>query len=159
MKSIKCRVLQYGKPNLNGRVYSEDVIKAAVDNYKKEYKEKGDVMLGHLGAANDRPSWDILGVKLGDVSHRIEDLYFEDNLLYFYGALLDTPNGKIAQQMLEQGIPMGAEICGTGEMNDNKEITTFNLSYINILPKEQCAWEDSEVHIINENKCISDETE
>lgn len=93
--------------NQNGRVYPSDVLQREVRNYQKLIGEKRSV--GEL----DHPQEST--VELQKVSHIVTALYLEGNDVMGELRLLNTPCGKIAQQLVEDGVTIGISSRGVGD--------------------------------------------
>lgn len=99
MEKVTCLIKDFGNPG-NGRVYTKEAMEMAV----KEYLSREDKTrrLGEMDPRPDEDPW----VHLSNVSHMIEDVRFEGDKLYGDIELLDTPNGKMAQELLKNGLPI-----------------------------------------------------
>ena len=77
------------EPNKNNRVYPKEVLEKAV----AAFKERKYPMFGTFGMQDfiRMPDGDI---SIEGVSHSIEDLKIEDNVLFADVKILDTPIGK-----------------------------------------------------------------
>lgn len=117
-----------GKPNRNGRIYTkEEYLKHLA--YLREDIKKGEPLLGELDHPDDR-----FEVKLKEASHRIIDLWYDASKNVVMGKieLLNTPNGKLAQSIVDQGIPLHISSRAAGSVNaDNtvqiQQIYTYDL--------------------------------
>jgi len=95
--------------NRNGRVYTREVLTAAVDKYNNE-----QVMTGRaVGELNhpDGPS-----INLDKVSHRITELNWDGNNVIGKALILDTPMGKIVKGLVEGGVQLGVSSRGMGSL-------------------------------------------
>jgi Prohead core protein serine protease len=103
--------LSYDTPNKNGRVYSESIMRPAVGKYIKEYVDTKRAM-GELGHP-PTPS-----INLDKVSHIIEGLSFKESTRHVVGKarILETPMGKIAQNLMEGGVKLGVSSRGLGSV-------------------------------------------
>ena len=106
--------LQGNQKNRNGRVYRTETLKREVNRYMAEYVEKGRA-LGELG----HPDGPI--VNLDRVSHKIVDLRQEGNNFIGKAKLLDTPMGKIAKNLIDEGVTLGVSSRGIGSLRETKE--------------------------------------
>ena len=88
-----------GTLNQNGRVYPEDVLEREVRNYQKFITEGR--ALGEL----DHPDSSV--VELKNVSHVVRSAHMADGVVYGTIDVLETPNGKILQSLVERGIKIG----------------------------------------------------
>ena len=106
--------LQGNQKNRNGRVYRTETLKREVDRYMTEYVSAGRA-LGELG----HPDGPI--VNLDRVSHKIVDLRQEGNNFIGKAKLLETPMGKIAKNLIEEGVTLGVSSRGVGSLKETKE--------------------------------------
>lgn len=107
--------LQSELKNRNGRVYPFDVLNREVERYSEEYV-KTKRALGELGHP-DGPT-----VNLDRVSHRITDLRAEGHNFYGKAQILDTPMGRIARSLLEEGVQLGVSSRGMGSIDKREDI-------------------------------------
>ena len=109
--------LQSELKNRNGRVYPFRVLEREVNRYNEEYV-KTKRALGELGHP-DGPT-----VNLDRVSHRITELRAEGTNFIGKAQILDTPMGKIAKSLLEEGVQLGVSSRGMGSI-DKREDTSY----------------------------------
>ena len=95
-----------GTLNQNGRVYPADVLEREVRNYQKFITEGR--ALGEL----DHPDSSV--VELKNVSHVVRSAHMDDGIVYGTIEVLETPNGKILQSLVESGIKIGISSRGVG---------------------------------------------
>ena len=100
--------LQSELKNRNGRVYPFSILEKEVNRYNEEYI-KTSRALGELGHP-DGPT-----VNLDRVSHRITELRAEGNNFIGKAQILDTPMGKIAKNLLDEGVQLGVSSRGMGK--------------------------------------------
>ena len=112
---IKGIFLQTEITNRNGRMYRFDSMNREVSKYNEEFIQRGRA-LGELGHP-EGPT-----VNLDRVSHKIVELYPEGKNFIGKAKLLETPMGKIAKSLLEEGVQLGVSSRGLGSLK--KEGTT-----------------------------------
>ena len=112
---IKGIFLQTEITNRNGRMYRFDTMNREVGKYNEEFIQRGRA-LGELGHP-EGPT-----VNLDRVSHKIVELYPEGRNFIGKAKLLETPMGKIAKNLLEEGVQLGVSSRGLGSLK--KEGTT-----------------------------------
>ena len=105
--------LQGNKRNRNNRVYRTETLQKEVGRYIREYVEKGRA-LGELGHP-EGPT-----VNLDRVSHKIVSLKQEGNNFIGKAKLLETPMGKIARNLIEEGVTLGVSSRGVGSLKESK---------------------------------------
>ena len=112
---IKGVSLQTEITNRNGRMYKYDTMEREVRKYNEEFVKRGRA-LGELGHP-DGPA-----INLDRVSHKIIELIPEGKNFMGKAKLLETPMGKIAQNLLAEGVQLGVSSRGLGSIK--KEGTT-----------------------------------
>ena len=106
--------LQGNQKNRNGRVYKTDTLAREVGRYSEQYIAKGRA-LGELGHP-DGPT-----VNLDRVSHKIVSLKQEGNNFIGKAKLLDTPMGKIAKDLVNEGVTLGVSSRGVGSLTETRQ--------------------------------------
>ena len=101
--------LQAEIANKNGRKYPFRTLEREVAKYDEAHIRKGRA-LGELGHP-DGPS-----INLDKVSHKIESLRAEGNNFIGRAKILDTPNGRIAKSLLDEGVRLGVSSRGMGSL-------------------------------------------
>ena len=112
---IKGVFLQTEITNRNGRMYKYDTMNREVSKYNEEFIKRGRA-LGELGHP-EGPT-----INLDRVSHKIVELMPEGKNFIGKAKLLETPMGKIAKNLLEEGVQLGVSSRGLGSLR--KEGTT-----------------------------------
>ena len=100
--------------NRNGRMYPMETLAREVGRYNENFVEKGRA-LGELGHP-DGPT-----VNLDRVSHKIVSLKEEGNNFIGKAKILSTPMGKIASNLLGEGVKLGVSSRGVGSLNKTNE--------------------------------------
>ena len=101
--------LQAELKNRNGRMYPMKTLAREVAKYDENYIQKGRA-LGELGHP-DGPS-----INLDRVSHKIVSLSEDGTNFVGKAKLLDTPMGKIAKNLLDEGVKLGVSSRGMGSI-------------------------------------------
>ena len=112
---IKGVFLQTEITNRNGRMYKYETMAREVNKYNEEFVRRGRA-LGELGHP-EGPT-----INLDRVSHKIVELMPEGKNFIGKAKLLETPMGKIAKNLLEEGVQLGVSSRGLGSLK--KEGTT-----------------------------------
>jgi len=112
---IKGPFLQSEVKNKNGRIYSKELYSREVERFNEE-KIKTNRALGEL----DHPSTP--SINLNRVSHKIESLVMEGNDGIGTAKILDTPMGRIATSLIQEGIVLGVSSRGVGTLSGNCKI-------------------------------------
>ena len=98
--------------NRNGRMYPINTLAKEVNRYNESFVKKGRA-LGELGHP-EGPS-----VNLDRVSHKITSLVQEGNNFKGKAQLLSTPMGKIAQNLIGEGVTLGVSSRGVGSLKED----------------------------------------
>ena len=109
---IEGTFLQGEIKNRNGRMYPVSTLAKEVGRYNESFVNKGRA-LGELGHP-DGPT-----VNLDRVSHKIVSLCQEGNNFVGKAQLLDTPMGKIAKSLLDEGVMLGVSSRGIGSIKED----------------------------------------
>ena len=106
--------LQGNIKNRNGRMYPMETLRKEVSRYNENHVQAGRA-LGELGHP-DGPT-----VNLDRVSHKIVSL--KENGTNFIGKakILGTPMGKIASNLIEEGVKLGVSSRGIGSLKPTRE--------------------------------------
>lgn len=104
-----------GARNGNGRIYSERILKREIERYTGLVKER--MALGEL----DHP--DTGAVMLEKVSHVVTEVWWNGNDVMGKIEVLNTPRGKILQELVNANIKIGISSRGTGSVRESKEGT------------------------------------
>lgn len=117
--------------NNNDRRYPKKILEREVTKIQPLINESR--LLGAL----DHP--DTMNVSLTAASHLITKLGWQGNVLIGEARLLNTPNGKVAQQLIKDGVKLGVSSRGMGtlkecrefpgkkEVNEDYRMVTFDL--------------------------------
>jgi len=100
--------------NRNGRMYPIETLRREVERYNESFVQKGRA-LGELGHP-DGPT-----VNLDRVSHKITSLVQEGNNFKGKAQILNTPMGKIASSLLDEGVMLGVSSRGVGSLKMTNE--------------------------------------
>jgi hypothetical protein len=100
--------------NRNGRMYPITTLAREVGRYNENFVAKGRA-LGELGHP-DGPT-----VNLDRVSHKITSLVQEGNNFVGKAQILNTPMGKIASSLLDEGVMLGVSSRGVGSLQTTSE--------------------------------------
>ena len=106
--------LQGDIKNRNGRMYPMETLAREVKRYNETFVQKGRA-LGELGHP-DGPT-----VNLDRVSHKITSLVQEGSNFKGKAQILNTPMGKIASSLLDEGVMLGVSSRGVGSLKMTNE--------------------------------------
>jgi hypothetical protein len=102
--------------NRNGRMYPVNTLAKEVGRYNESFVKKGRA-LGELGHP-EGPT-----VNLDRVSHKITELRQSGNNFIGKAKLLETPMGKIAQSLINEGVTLGVSSRGIGSLKEDHDGT------------------------------------
>jgi hypothetical protein len=126
---VKGKLQEADTKNGNNRVYPLETLRKQVDQYIK-----GPVASKTSTGELDHPESSI--INLSNVSHLIHKIWWEDNNVMGELIILNTPSGKIAQEIIIAGIPLGISSRGMGsvrqigetvEVQDDFELLCWDL--------------------------------
>ncbi len=123
--------MQAETPNRNGRLYPRATMEAQIQKYNELINAKRS--LSELGHPSNPQ------VNLDKVSHLITKLYMEEDGKTVTGKakILDTPMGKIAKNLLDEGVKLGVSSRGLGSLVERNGVNVvqpdFHLSAIDIV--------------------------
>ena len=101
--------------NQNGRMYSQSLMEREVNRYKQLVEERR--ALGEL----DHPESSV--INLQNCSHLVTEIWMEDNKVMGKIEVLQTPAGKILQNLVEHNIPCGISSRGMGSVTERNGVT------------------------------------
>ena len=107
--------LQGDIKNRNGRIYESRILAKEVNRYNEEYVSKNRAM-GELGHP-DGPT-----VNLDRVSHKITSLKQEGSNFVGRAKILETPMGRIAGALLNDGVTLGVSSRGMGSLTQRNGV-------------------------------------
>lgn len=124
--------------NKNGRFYPYEMMVPVVEAYIRDRMQKGRIRsYGELG----HPEGVEINIPLA--SHVLEELKWDGKNCFCVGRCLDTPNGRIANTILQDGdLALGVSTRGLGALDENTRISRarnadvvgeFNLVAIDIV--------------------------
>jgi len=135
---------EFGVENRNGRVYEEKEYLPHLEYLKQ------DIQLGSLLGELDHP--DRFEVALGNVSHRIIDLWYDQANRQVKGRieiLEGTPKGQVAKSLLEAGVPLSISSRAAGTVNDDKTVSIQQIYTYDLVAKP--GFEKAQLETVNES--------
>lgn len=112
--------------NKNGRVYSKDILVREVNDFV-ESKIKKNRSMGEL----DHPENPT--INLERVSHIIEELKMDGNVGLGIAKLIDTPMGRIAKTLVDEGVIVGMSTRGVGTLDGETVKEDYKLITVDIV--------------------------
>jgi hypothetical protein len=145
---VKGKLQEAEVKNGNGRVYPKDILLKQIEKYMEGPIAQNTAM-GEL----DHPESSI--VNLNNVSHNITKVWWEGNNVMGELVLLNTPSGKIAQELISAGIPLGISSRGMGsvrqigetvEVQDDFELLCWDLVSVPSTPEAYMTLSEGKQH-------------
>ena len=135
--------------NKNQRIYSEDEYVPQIEALQN--KIKSGKLLGEL----DHPSQ--FDVSLKNVSHIIEDLYYEKDTKQVKGRirLLDTDAGRQAKALVDAGVPLQISSRAAGAVESNGKVKIKQLFTYDLVADP--GFENAELKRVNESYGFNNE--
>lgn len=122
--------MQAEQKNRNGRIYPMDVLSPKVDSYISDFVDKNRAF-GELNHPQG-PT-----VNLDRVSHIVKELACENKNFNGKAKIMDTPMGKIVQNLMDEGAKLGVSTRGMGSLKQQNGINfvqpDFMLAAIDIV--------------------------
>ncbi len=120
---IKGVFLQTEITNRNGRMYKFGTMNREVQKNNEDFIKRGRA-LGELGHP-DGPT-----INLDRVSHKIVELQPEGHNFIGKAKLLETPMGKIAKSLLEEGVQLGVSSRGLGSLKKENAVSVVADDFV-----------------------------
>ena len=114
---------QAEQKNRNGRIYPRKTLEEAVNKYVSEQVKTGRAV-GEL----NHPSGPT--VNLDKVSHLITELHWDGDNVMGKASILDTPNGKIVQNLLDGGVKLGVSTRGMGSLERKNGVNMVGKDFM-----------------------------
>tara|TARA_R110002051_G_scaffold324818_1_gene423957 strand:+ start:995 stop:1639 length:645 start_codon:yes stop_codon:yes gene_type:complete len=122
--------MQAEQKNKNGRIYPMDVLGPKVSLYNENFIQKNRAF-GELNHPKG-PT-----VNLDRVSHLVKDLVVEGNNFTGKAKIMNTPMGKIVQNLMDEGARLGVSTRGMGSLKQQNNINIvqpdFSLAAVDIV--------------------------
>ena len=96
--------------NGNGRIYPRKILEREVKTYQKLVQEKR--ALGEL----DHPEDSVINLK--NASHMITEMWWDGPNVMGKVKILNTPSGKILQELVNDGVKLGISSRGLGSVSE-----------------------------------------
>lgn len=120
---------KFNEMNRNSRIYTAEEYLPHLQYLRKDISD-GEALLGELDHPEDR-----FEVSLQNASHQVIDLWYDEANECVMGKikLLDTPSGKIAKALVEDGVPLHISSRAAGSVDPHshkvsiQQIFTFDL--------------------------------
>ncbi len=117
--------LQSDIQNKNKRTYPKKVLSEAINKHIKDYM-KEDRAVGEL----NHPDSNVSSINLDRVSHKFIEVKEDGSNFITKAEVLDTPCGKIVQNLLEGNVKLGISSRGLGSVKTEKTGTLVENLYL-----------------------------
>lgn len=101
--------------NGNGRIYPHAILEREVQNYMEMVEQRR--ALGEL----DHPDTSV--INLANASHLVTKIWMEDNKCLGKIEVLNTPSGKVLQELVNAGVKLGISSRGVGSVTERNGAT------------------------------------
>jgi len=101
--------------NGNGRIYPKRVLEREIENYQQTIKR------GSAVGSIDHPDSSIVGLR--DASHMFLRMWWNGNEVYGTCKVLTTPDGKILEALVNDGVKLGISSRALGSVSETREGT------------------------------------
>lgn len=145
---LKGPFLEANVKNRNGRKYMQETLDREVLDFY-ETKIKTHRSMGEL----DHPPEPT--INLDRISHIITDLKMEDNIGYGVAKILDTPMGKIAKVLVDDGVQLGMSTRGVGTLDGDMVKDDYKLITVDIVADPSAPTAFVEGVLENKNYVVS----
>lgn len=145
---LKGPFLEANVKNRNGRKYMQETLEREVNDFY-ESKIKTHRSMGEL----DHPPEPT--INLDRISHIITDLKMEDNVGYGVAKILDTPMGKIAKVLVDDGVQLGMSTRGVGTLDGDMVKDDYKLITVDIVADPSAPTAFVEGVLENKNYVVS----
>jgi hypothetical protein len=98
--------------NQNGRIYPRNILQREVEKYKKAIAEN------RATGEADHPDSSVINLK--NVSHIVRDIWWDNDEVWGTVEILNTPAGKIVQELMSAGVAIGISSRGVGDVIKNE---------------------------------------
>lgn len=152
---IKGPFMRADSRNRNGRIYPRKILENEVSRYDREFVKTKRALanLDHPPQAT---------VMLADACHLITELRMDGDIVYGTAKILDTPQGRIAKTLMNEGIQLAVSSRGVGALQENNIVSdNYRLLALDLVnnPSEILAFVESIVesqdYIIQNDKLVA----
>lgn len=152
---IKGPFMRADSRNRNGRIYPKKILESEVARYDREF-----VKTKRAISSLDHPAHST--VQLADACHLITELRMDGDVVYGTAKILDTPQGRIAKTLMNEGIQLAISSRGVGGLSTESVVCdNFRLLALDLVqnPSESLAFVESimesQDYIIRDNKLVA----
>ena len=118
-------IIKFNKPNKNGRIYSSECFNLDDPVIKEKLNDR--IFFGEFGFPEDSRE----EIDMSKVSHAIKKLYKTEDGLYADIEILETPKGKLLEDIINKGNQVSFRPRGSGDLihkeDGSLEVTNYTL--------------------------------
>lgn len=114
--------------NQNGRLFTKEALEKAIAKYMQLPDRFGEIITPAMSSPLDMP----MQINVEFVSHHIDNIFMEDNVVYADLRVLGTEHGKKLKEMLENGEEIYVCARGTGYVSDQNIVDPYDLVAIDM---------------------------
>lgn len=133
---IKCKILgELDYPNRDGIIYPKKEMEKAIKSWKENGKKFGELNPNYEHKKSE--------ITLGNISHKVKDIYIDGDEVFAKVQLYDTPSGNIVKNIIDAGLDLkfAPRIFGNikrikkgpGKYSKRKEIRNIELVTVDII--------------------------
>lgn len=153
---LTVNVMKFDTPNKSGRIYPKNVMEEAIKQFN-ENKNK----FGTFGEIE--PTQASSFIELGKISHKVKDMWIDEDNLKCNIETLNTPNGNTLNALLESGAKLAIAPRMQVDIQEEKDeegntilnedgkpktyIKSANIISVDIIPNEYRTFEDNTIKI------------
>jgi hypothetical protein len=130
---MRVPLLKADEVNLNGYMYTEDVIKNAIEDYKKKIDEGQS--FGELGY----PDSDASITDISRISHKVTDIEMNDKTLFGKIEILDTAKGNDLKKIIDNVVFRPRSV---GNVNEDGTVTIEKIISFDAILKDTDSYKD-----------------
>lgn len=120
LKTVKAEVLKLNEPTKAGRIYTTECIKNALEDPILKERLEQQLLFGTFNTNNSN---DIV-----NTSHAVSEFDIIDNSLVAHIDVLDTPNGRLLSDLLDNHL-VAFSVRGQGNV-ENNVVTGYELDSV-----------------------------
>lgn len=139
----------YNEVNRNGRIYSEEACHEMVSQFN--LRQLDSSMFGEL-----QPDYNTAhkNANIAHPSHIIKEMHINKETCTLDGTieLLETPHGKVAQEIIKAGMPLSVASRGIGTIDSSGYVTLTKIFSYDLIPSPEAAFDSKLEYIKNRHE-------
>ena len=153
---LTVNVMKFDTPNKSGRIYPKFVMEEAIKKFNENKNKFGT--FGEIG-----PTQASSFIELGKISHKVKDMWIDEDNLKCNIETLNTPNGNTLNALLESGAKLAIAPRMQVDIQEEKDeegntilnedgkpktyIKSANIISVDVIPNEYRTFEDNTIKI------------